>query len=137
VRRGGAIQAALNLEFTTMNANKIDLKLESKNGKMPNLDLLNAITRICGVFEVECTLDGDDSPQEQFYSQYYKPSAHHKHGLKNLIAMLFKQATGVPTSAHGYFLEFKIEALTLTGIQTVESMKKRQNIKYNMLKVTR
>jgi glycosylphosphatidylinositol transamidase len=58
----------------------------------------------------------------------------HVHGIENTLSMIFKQATGVPTSSHGYFLNHRIEALTISG---VKSTNKKQNAKQNLLKLTR
>lgn len=135
IKRGGSIQAALNLEFKDLSSDKIELKLEGINGKLPNLDLFNAIIRICKSISFKCSLNSEKSPSYGS-NPYERVSAKHVPGLHNTIAMVFKQATGVPTSPHGYFLEQRIEALTISGkIHTPTANKKY--IKQNLIKVTR
>lgn len=45
--RGGAIQAALNLEIHSARVGYIDVKLSGLNGQLPNLDLVNLVHRMC------------------------------------------------------------------------------------------
>ena len=133
-KRAGSIQAALNLEIKDENVDQFELKLEGANGKLPNLDLFNSIIRICKSVQFKCTLESEKIDQEPSYYQH-RPPVEHIPGIENTISMLFKQATGIPTSSHGSFLNHRIEALTIAGIKS--STNKRQNSKQNLLKVTR
>ena len=45
--KSGSIQAALNLEISTDEISRFNLKLEGLNGQLPNLDLVNTIVRLC------------------------------------------------------------------------------------------
>lgn len=121
-RRGGSIQAALNLEFKdTSDVSKLELKLEGPNGKLPNLDLFNTVIRVCRSVEFECSLESERkrpvSASEYFVSPGHqaRPPLDYFDGLENTIGMVFRQATGLPASIHGYFLNHRIESLTIIG----------------------
>lgn len=121
-RRGGSIQAALNLEFADSESNKIELKLEGPNGKLPNLDLFNTVIRVCRSVHFECSLEAERgttpmASQDEYYGyrQQPRPYLDHLDGLENTLAMVFRQATGAPSSLHGFFLNHRIEALTFKG----------------------
>ena len=99
------------------------------------MDLFNAIIRICKSIHFKCSLNTEQSPSFST-NPYERVAAKHGPGLHNTISMVFKQATGVPTSAHGYFLEQRIEALTISGkVHTPTANKK--HMKQNLIKVTR
>ncbi len=109
--RGGAIQAALNLEVNDPKSNRYLLKVVGANGQLPNLDLFNTVIRLCQANQFACGLDKiSDSYPGDF--EMYKGS------LENMIKMMFRQATGVPNSLHGFFLRHHIEALTLQGVSS-------------------
>lgn len=111
----------MNLEFKETDINKLELKLEGPNGKLPNLDLFNTMIRVCRAIQFECSLDSEKSSRwetvEYFNSHGHtaRPALDHIDGLENTIAMVFRQATGLPSSLHGYFLNHRIESLTITG----------------------
>ena len=132
-RRAGSIQAALNLEMKDLNMDKLEVKLEGPNGKLPNLDLFNTVIRICKSHSIQlkCSLESELSASDEMYYDYYEGGPiDHLAGVQNTIQMMFKQASGVPTSSHGYFLNHRIEALTITG-KLVSNRK--QNFKQKFL----
>ncbi len=45
--RSGSIQAALNLEIAGDSVHRFNIKLEGLNGQLPNLDLVNTVSRLC------------------------------------------------------------------------------------------
>jgi methylglyoxal synthase len=45
--RSGAIQAAINLELSDEDINYMEILVESLNGQLPNLDLVNMVIRLC------------------------------------------------------------------------------------------
>jgi hypothetical protein len=136
-KRGGSIQAALNLEFPETHIHKLELKIEGVNGKLPNLDLFNTIIRVCLVNQFECSLESEKTAVEVDYNVYsQKPKIDYASGVENTINMVFKQASGMPSSLHGYFLNHRIEALTISGAKIKNNIK-RQNLKQNLLKSTR
>lgn len=57
VARGGAIQAALNLQIDDATSDKLLFKLEGANGQLPNLDLFNTVIRMCRTYEFRCGFD--------------------------------------------------------------------------------
>lgn len=137
-RRGGSIQAALNLEFPDIYINKLELKLEGANGKLPNLDLFNSIIHICATTEIQCSLESEKGQLDHFHNHYNKRNKapiELMDGIENTVNMVFKQATGMPSSLHGYFLNHRIEALTITGVKSPTGSK--GNAKQNLVRATR
>lgn len=125
----------MNLEFKDLLSDKIELKLEGSNGKLPNLDLFNAVIRICKSVQYKCSLASEKSPI--FSTQpHARELANHIAGLHNIISMVFKQSTGLAASSHGFFLEQRIEALTMTGKVHSSSANKKM-MRQNVLKMTR
>jgi glycosylphosphatidylinositol transamidase len=119
---------------------KLELKIEGANGKLPNLDLFNSIIVICTTQQFECTLEaekGHINPDFTYYNKRNKAPIEMREGVENLINMVFKQAHGAPSSLHGYFLNHRIEALTISGAKSQQTSAKKQNPKQNLLKATR
>ncbi|CAF0726519.1 unnamed protein product [Brachionus calyciflorus] len=137
--RGGSIQAALNLEFKDINnINKLEMKLEGANGKLPNLDLFNTIIRICKSLQFQCSLESEISENNEYHYYYNKAPVQHIPGILNTINMMFKQSTGVPNSLNGYFINHRIEALTISGSRIAsEKNSKRSHQKQNVLSTIR
>ena len=73
--------------------------------------------------------------QETYYQQ--RPPVNYLAGVHNTIAMVFRQATGVPTSSHGFFMEQRIEALTISGGKPERIHRNKKHFKQNILKLTR
>jgi glycosylphosphatidylinositol transamidase len=139
-KRGGSIQAALNLEFPDIHIHKLELKIEGANGKLPNLDLFNTIIVICTAQQFECSLEserGNANPDFSYFNKRNKAPIDLREGIENTINMVFRQATGVPSSLHGYFLNHRIEALTISGAKSKFASSKKQNPKQNLIKATR
>ncbi|GFG36725.1 hypothetical protein Cfor_00879 [Coptotermes formosanus] len=110
--RGGAIQAAINLELHAEKIGYIDVKIEGLNGQLPNLDLVNLVHRMCSKEGVRHTFKNRENGN---YRNWYKEWLH---SFKTLMAMVTTQATGVPNGNHGLFhSRFGIEAVTLEGFE--------------------
>ncbi|KAJ9593199.1 hypothetical protein L9F63_015244, partial [Diploptera punctata] len=96
--RGGAIQAAINLE---LHAEKIMfilmLKYKGLNGQLPNLDLVTLVHRMCSKEGVRHTFKNRENGN---YRDTFKEWLH---SFKTLMAMVSTQATGVPNGNHGLF----------------------------------
>ena len=45
--RSGAIQAAINLELDDKEMSYMQILVESLNGQLPNLDMVNMVVRLC------------------------------------------------------------------------------------------
>ena len=45
--RAGSIQAAINLELDDEDISSMEIIIESLNGQLPNLDLVNMVIRLC------------------------------------------------------------------------------------------
>ena len=115
--RAGSIQAAINLEFSSEFPTHVNLKLEGLNGQLPNLDLVNLVSRLVGREGMRSMFhEREDHPRPDSYKGYLR-------SLKTLAAMMATQATGVPTGNHGLFHRFSIEAVTLEGV-TVRNKKR-------------
>lgn len=110
--RSGAIQAALNLDFAgTGDYNALGIFFEGVNGQLPNLDMINSVADIAAsVAPVELTLHDELVPMTENVTKNYINS------LKRMLYMMKYQAVGTPTGNHGLYLKYKIDAITLYGI---------------------
>uniref|UniRef100_A0A2K6KAZ5 GPI-anchor transamidase component GPAA1 n=1 Tax=Rhinopithecus bieti TaxID=61621 RepID=A0A2K6KAZ5_RHIBE len=111
--RAGAIQAAVALELSSDVVTSLDVAVEGLNGQLPNLDLLN-------LFQTFCQKGGTGSvggPQD--WTSLDGPLQ----GLQTLLLMVLRQASGRPHGSHGLFLRYRVEALTLRGINSFRQYK--------------
>ncbi|XP_057387829.1 glycosylphosphatidylinositol anchor attachment 1 protein isoform X1 [Balaenoptera acutorostrata] len=115
--RAGAIQAAVALELSSDVVTSLDVAVEGLNGQLPNLDLLNLCQTFCQKGGLLCTLQGKLQPQDW-------PSVDGPlQGVQTLLLMVLQQASGHPHGAHGLFLRYRVEALTLRGINSFRQYK--------------
>uniref|UniRef100_A0A8C0DRM2 GPI-anchor transamidase component GPAA1 n=1 Tax=Balaenoptera musculus TaxID=9771 RepID=A0A8C0DRM2_BALMU len=115
--RAGAIQAAVALELSSDVVTSLDVAVEGLNGQLPNLDLLNLFQTFCQKGGLLCTLQGKLQPQDW-------PSVDGPlQGVQTLLLMVLQQASGHPHGAHGLFLRYRVEALTLRGINSFRQYK--------------
>ncbi|XP_023376076.1 glycosylphosphatidylinositol anchor attachment 1 protein [Pteropus vampyrus] len=115
--RAGAIQAAVALELSSDVVTSLDVAVEGLNGQLPNLDLLNLFQTFCQKGGLLCTLQGKLQPQD--WTSIDGPL----HGLQTLLLMVLQQASGRPHGPHGLFLRYRVEALTLRGINSFRHYK--------------
>ncbi|KAF8945244.1 Glycosyl phosphatidyl inositol protein transamidase complex subunit [Haplosporangium gracile] len=110
--RSGAIQAALNLDFAgTGDYNALGIFFEGVNGQLPNLDMIRMIELIStGIAPVELTLHDELVPYTDNMTKNYLNS------LRKMLYQMKYQAVGTPTGNHGLYLKYKIDAITLYGI---------------------
>ncbi|KAK3844673.1 MAG: Gaa1-like protein [Linnemannia gamsii] len=110
--RSGAIQAALNLDFPGAgDYNALGIFFEGVNGQLPNLDMINTISQITmGIAPVELTLHDELVPYTDNMTKNYLNS------LRRMLYQMKYQAVGTPTGNHGLYLKYKIDAITLYGI---------------------
>jgi len=107
--RAGQIQAAVNIELSSIPVSHVDIRIEGLNGQLPNLDLVNLAHRLCGRERVRHTFKQrvdhlePDSVPGYIYS------------LTTLLHMVSSQATGVSSGNHGLFHQWGIQAVTLHG----------------------
>ncbi|KAF5275044.1 hypothetical protein FQA39_LY06981 [Lamprigera yunnana] len=113
--RGGAIQAAINLEFHDIKIDKMDIKVEGLNGQLPNLDLFNLATRMCSKEGISHTFKNREN------RNYRDAVKDWSYSFQTLMSMIFTQASGVPNGNHGLFHRFAIQALTLEGFSGKKS----------------
>ena len=45
--RSGAIQAAINLQLDGADVSSMQILVESLNGQLPNLDMVNMVSKLC------------------------------------------------------------------------------------------
>ncbi len=137
-KRGGSIQAALNLELADLNIDSLSIKIEGENGKLPNLDLFNTIIKICKTLQFKCALDSEKSPKD--YTNYKfdrREPNDYLVSVLNTLNMLFKQATGVSFSSHSGFINYRIEAVTIGSINSVKLLDNKKNFRQSVIKATR
>ncbi|XP_077022654.1 GPI-anchor transamidase component GPAA1 isoform X2 [Tamandua tetradactyla] len=115
--RAGAIQAAVALELSSDVVTSLDVAVEGLNGQLPNLDLLNLFQTFCQKGGLLCTLQGKLQPQD--WTSVDGPLQ----GLQTLLLMVLRQASGCPHGPHGLFLRYRVEALTLRGINSFRQYK--------------
>ncbi|NXN69239.1 GPAA1 protein, partial [Himantopus himantopus] len=115
--RAGAIQAALSLELSSDVVTSFDVAVEGLNGQLPNLDLLNLFHAFCQKNGLLCTIQGK-LPRSDWDSL---PAF--GHSLQTLLRMVLAQASGQPRGDHGLFLRYRIEAITLRGINSFRQYK--------------
>ncbi|XP_036879245.2 glycosylphosphatidylinositol anchor attachment 1 protein isoform X1 [Manis javanica] len=115
--RAGAIQAAVALELSSDVVTSLDVSVEGLNGQLPNLDLLNLFQTFCQKGGLLCTLQGKLQPQD--WTSIDGPLQ----GLQTLLLMVLQQASGRPRGPHGLFLRYRVEALTLRGINSFRQYK--------------
>lgn len=109
--RGGAIQAAINLELHSEKIGQMDIKVEGLNGQLPNLDLFNLASKMC-------TKEGVYQTFKNRIPRYYRdPVKEWWNNFQNLLLMMATQAVGIPNGNHGLFHRFGIQALTLEGFE--------------------
>ncbi|XP_051468038.1 LOW QUALITY PROTEIN: glycosylphosphatidylinositol anchor attachment 1 protein [Apus apus] len=115
--RAGAIQAAISLELSSDVVTSIDVAVEGLNGQLPNLDLLNLFHAFCQKNGLLCTIQGKlPRPEGDSLPAY-------THSLQTLLLMVLAQASGWPRGDHGLFLRYRIEAITLRGINSFRQYK--------------
>jgi len=107
--RGGAIQAALNLELPSSKISHIDIRMEGLNGQLPNLDLVNLAHHLFRSNRFTTTLKEREDPVDSRSLDGWI------HSAVSLLTLMTSQASGVPTGNHGLFHRFGIEAITVAG----------------------
>ncbi|KAF9973114.1 Glycosyl phosphatidyl inositol protein transamidase complex subunit [Actinomortierella ambigua] len=109
--RSGAIQAALNLDFSgTGNYKAVGVFFEGLNGGLPNLDLINMVHETGLMREWTVVLHDKIIPATVNMTRKYL------NALYNMLYMMKYQASCHPSGNHGLFLKYKIDAITLYGV---------------------
>lgn len=109
--RSGAIQAAINLDLESKDISRMEIMMEGLNGQLPNLDLVNMVIHLCEMERIPVFLKKQDfNFANDGWDEY-------RSALSTMGTMMFSQASGRPSSNHGLFLKYGIEAVTLKGIK--------------------
>ena len=145
--RSGSIQAAINLELPGDSVHRFNIKLEGLNGQLPNLDLVNTVSRLCRREGIPPTLHkrvwiylvsrfSSKNPWisgaghllfDLSFLQANPSNSESYEGfqqnLRTMLATMWDQAPGFPTGNHGLFHRYHIEAVTLQGYRLKTSSK--------------
>lgn len=111
--RAGAIQAAVAVELSGAVLTSVDVAPEGLNGQLPNMDLLGLFHACCHKGGLLCTIQG----------KLQRPEAGSVHGLQTLLLMGLQQAAGRAGGDHALFLRYRIEAVTVRGINSFRQHK--------------
>ncbi|CAO3627736.1 unnamed protein product [Cunninghamella blakesleeana] len=111
--RSGAIQGVVNLDFPGVNDyESLGVFFEGVNGQLPNLDLINTIRVVAQhTANIPITLHDDN-----FIGDDSDPKLNYWHSLKHMLRTMKFQLTGHPSSDAGLYLRYKIDAVTIHGI---------------------
>eukprot|EP00051_Salpingoeca_urceolata_P014908 m.190364 g.190364 ORF g.190364 m.190364 type:complete len:615 (+) comp18228_c0_seq3:67-1911(+) len=108
----GVIEGVVTLELDSFAFRHLQLSLLGYNGRAPNLDYLHAARQTCLKQGLSVKFIGEAtgtarSPLEAFYQ-----------GLSTFAQRLLLRVSGQPTGAHGVFLSYSIDAVTIKTIGT-------------------
>lgn len=101
----GSIQAALVLDINATRMSRMNLKIEGLNGQLPNLDLFNTVVELATHESITPTFHG----RSHTYAEDAWPEF-----IETTGKMMMHQASSFPTGAHGLFLKFAIQSLTIS-----------------------
>ncbi|XP_028391270.1 glycosylphosphatidylinositol anchor attachment 1 protein-like [Dendronephthya gigantea] len=111
--RAGEIQAAISLELEDRDISHMQVMIESLNGQLPNLDLVNMVIRLCRSEGISVALK---KLPVRFFNDGFDE---YRSSLSTMVSMMFGQASGRPSANHGLFPKYGIEAVTLLGKKAV------------------
>ncbi|KAI8919703.1 Gaa1-like protein [Entophlyctis helioformis] len=108
----GSIQSAVCLEFPgSHDYTAVGLFPEGINGQLPNADLLATVVLSIRYEGIPLVLHDGPRSQSTVLADRYRDS------LAQLWTFVKNQASGLPTAGHALFLQYKIEAVTLRGLE--------------------
>ncbi|KAJ5071625.1 glycosylphosphatidylinositol anchor attachment 1 protein [Anaeramoeba ignava] len=121
-KRAGVIHAGIHLEMNNPIITEITLKIEGINGQLPNLDLINTITREIPYFPISLDEFSSETQKSKlnFIFNYLKSK-----NLQYFTNMIKNQALSIPTGVHSFFQSYKIDCVT---IQTNSNPKNPNNL---------
>ncbi|BHF78906.1 Glycosylphosphatidylinositol anchor attachment 1 protein [Sparganum proliferum] len=92
--RAGSIQAGVNIEFSSLFMDGIDISYQGVNGELPNLDIINTLKRLAAKLRVPVSLHGQwledlpyATPAHLFYAPHplnSSPTASRSYGGSNV-----------------------------------------------------
>ncbi|VDL61955.1 unnamed protein product [Hymenolepis diminuta] len=118
--RSGSLQAGIVLEFPSLNLARLDLSYQGINGELPNLDLINTVTRLARKHSIPLSLHGQ---LQGFIHSSPLPQ------IQQLISSIWLQGSGSPSGLHGPLINFQIPCLTLRGIPSTNQMPNAQFVR--------
>ncbi|XP_065065367.1 glycosylphosphatidylinositol anchor attachment 1 protein-like isoform X2 [Rhopilema esculentum] len=105
----GKIQAAIVVDFPNAAINGFDVLYEGSNGLEPNLDLISMTFAVSRSEEIPIKLHNQDT----YDNRYAHKSEEFQSCLGTLARCILRLASGYPTGEHGYYVKYRIEAVTL------------------------
>ena len=126
--RAGSIQAAINLEISHEKFTHLNVKVEGLNGQLPNLDLVNLVTKLALKEGLPPMFQGnEDASYPESWNGYWR-------SFKTFLQMAMKQAAGgVPSGNHGLFHRFGIEAVSIESVHKfTKKTRRREHDLYTM-----
>jgi len=111
--KSGVIQEAINFELCTPNGlfSSVGLYFEGSNGQLPNLDIVNTVFKLAN--SVRLPISIFDSTVKKY--QRLDDKTYYIECAKTLLRTAKHQLHGIPLKAHGVFVRYKIDAITLHG----------------------
>ncbi|KAH8338001.1 hypothetical protein KR059_000925 [Drosophila kikkawai] len=107
--RAGSLQAALNIEVQDLEIDYVDVRIEGLNGKLPNLDMFNLVQRIMAREGIASGYKQTPRKKRRHSKSLFETN------LRQMLAMLATQSSGVPNGNHGLFHRYRIDALTIAA----------------------
>ncbi|KAH8289829.1 hypothetical protein KR054_011568 [Drosophila jambulina] len=107
--RAGSLQAALNIEVQDLEIDYVDVRIEGLNGKLPNLDMFNLVQRIMAREGIASGYKQSPRKKRRHSKSLFETN------LRQMLAMLATQSSGVPNGNHGLFHRYRIDALTIAA----------------------
>ncbi|KAL5467418.1 hypothetical protein EMCRGX_G031638 [Ephydatia muelleri] len=113
----GSIQAVFNLELESPFFDYVEIIVGGTNGILPNLDMVNTVTRLCLLEGIQTT----------FHSPW-SSSLTYRQSLIGMLLFGARLAPGLPTGNHALFLRHRIDAVTIRGVGNSQQGTKTQNM---------
>lgn len=112
---------SINLVTQLLLVDYVDVKIEGLNGKLPNLDMFNLVQRIM-------TREGVTSGYKQTPRKKRRSNlSSFEQNLRQMLAMLVSQSSGVPNGNHGLFHRYRIDALTIAAAKRITNSNSKSN----------
>ncbi|XP_065589154.1 glycosylphosphatidylinositol anchor attachment 1 protein [Cyrtonyx montezumae] len=115
--RAGALQAAVSLELSGAVVTSVDVALEGLNGRLPNMDLLALFHACCHRAGLLCTIQG------KLQVRTRRRGRARAHRAADAAAEALAQAGGAVRGEHALFLRYRIDAVTVRGINSFRQHK--------------
>ncbi|KAI8611971.1 Gaa1-like protein [Chytriomyces sp. MP71] len=125
MHHGGVIEEAMNLEFsgTQSSYESLGIYVQGLNGQQPNADIPMTVAAAANTYTIPIRLHKTRSEAGtqlvNWVWKTFKPNQAvmgHLEGVVGLAEFMAIQALGVPMSHHALFPKYKIEGVTIVGV---------------------